>query len=191
MTTAGILFVVVLVAEVVLGIALAATLTSRVRVWPPPGRRSWQFWLMWSLLWTALIGLVSLGLVEWDSWIFGDWVRYSVGAVLLVGGLALVGWGVTSLGIQATSGLNGHLVVEGPYRFSRNPQYVGEVIWLVGYAVLANSALVLICAGVGSALFLIVPFTEEPWLREHYGDAFDQYAARVPRYVGRLTLPHG
>ncbi len=36
--------------------------------------------------------------------------------------------------------------------------------------------------------WLVMPFAEEPWLREQYGEAYEQYAARVPRFVGRGTI---
>ncbi len=37
-------------------------------------------------------------------------------------------------------------------------------------------------------LFCLVPFIEEPWLRDRYGSAFDEYAAQVPRFVGPATF---
>jgi protein-S-isoprenylcysteine O-methyltransferase Ste14 len=32
------------------------------------------------------------------------------------------------------------------------------------------------------------PLAEEPWLRERYGQEYESYAERVPRFVGRRTL---
>ncbi len=182
------LFALVVVAEVLLGAALLVTAAFGVRVWPPLGRSSWQFRLVWSLTWLALAGLVALGLVDWDSFVFDHWVRVPVGALMVAAGVAMVGWGIRSLGIQATSGLEGKLVTTGPFRYSRNPQYVGEMIWLLGYAVLTNSVLTLVTAVLGCLLFFLVPFIEEPWLRDCYGSAFDEYAARVPRFIGRATF---
>ncbi len=186
-----VLVAVVVLAEVVLGGVLVMSLVSGVRVWPPPGRSSWQFRLVWSLTWLALGGLIILGLVDWDSSLFDHWIRLPVGAVMVAGGLALVGWGIRSLGIGATSGLEGELVTTGAYRYSRNPQYLGEILWLVGYGVLTNSVLTSVVAVLGCLLFVLVPFTEEPWLRDRYGVAFDEYAARVPRFIGPAAFRPG
>jgi protein-S-isoprenylcysteine O-methyltransferase Ste14 len=175
-------------AEALLGGALVVTLASGVKVWPPPGRSSWQYRLVWSLTWTAIAGVVTLGLVDWNSFGFGHWIRFPIGGLMVAGGLGLVGWGVHSLGIQATSGLEGRLVTEGPFRYTRNPQYVGEIIWLLGYSVVTNSVLTLVAAVLGCLCFLLVPYTEEPWLRARYGAAFDEYVAAVPRLVGRGTF---
>jgi protein-S-isoprenylcysteine O-methyltransferase Ste14 len=35
---------------------------------------------------------------------------------------------------------------------------------------------------------LLLPRAEEPHLRAEFGDAYDRYAARVPRFVGIRTL---
>ncbi|MDH3622522.1 MAG: hypothetical protein OES69_13780 [Myxococcales bacterium] len=35
------------------------------------------------------------------------------------------------------------------------------------------------------AWFALTPFTEEPWLRKQYGEAYDAYCQRVPRFLGR------
>jgi protein-S-isoprenylcysteine O-methyltransferase Ste14 len=174
-------------AEVLLGGALVLTLVSGVRVWPPPGRRSWQYRLMWSLTWLAIVGFLILGIVDWDSFVFDHWIRFPVGGSMVAAGLGLVGWGVRSLGMHTTSGLDGELVTTGAFRYSRNPQYLGEMIWILGYAVVTNSVLTIVAGFFGCLLFVLMPFTEEPWLRDRYGVAFDQYAALVPRFVGRAT----
>ena len=71
----------------------------------------------------------------------------------------------------------------GLYRFSRNPQYVGAIPALLGYAIMCNSLLGLIAALLVSGWLAHVPFAEEPWCREHLGAAYEEYAAKVPRFV--------
>jgi protein-S-isoprenylcysteine O-methyltransferase Ste14 len=132
--------------------------------------------------------LVAIGFTDWDSFVFDHWTRFPVGASMVAGGLALVGWGVRSLGIRATSGLEGALVTTGAFQYSRNPQYVGEMLWILGYAVVTNSVLTWVVGLFGCLLFAIVPFVEEPCLRERHGVAFDKYVAEVPRFVGRATF---
>lgn len=76
------------------------------------------------------------------------------------------------------------LVVEGPMRFSRNPIYAADVAVLVGWGVSLGAA----------APFLLIPvflkvierrfvLAEEARLQAAFGAAFDEYAARVRRWV--------
>ncbi|HVL56435.1 MAG TPA: isoprenylcysteine carboxylmethyltransferase family protein [Burkholderiaceae bacterium] len=78
------------------------------------------------------------------------------------------------------------LVVQGIYRYTRNPMYLGMLIVLLGWAVyLAKlSAFLALPLFVWYlTVFQIRP--EERALRERFGAEFDAYAARVRRWVGR------
>ena len=76
------------------------------------------------------------------------------------------------------------LVIEGPYRFTRNPIYLGFTLFYAGIAALANSLL--------SALLL--PFVlvtmrrgvierEERYLERIFGEEYLRYKARVRRWI--------
>src|SRR6476469_9870219 len=70
----------------------------------------------------------------------------------------------------------------GPYRFTRHPLYLGSSIMALGVAVgcrsYAVAALVLLYMGATLAAAIR---TEEAFLRERFGDAYDAYAdARAP-----------
>jgi protein-S-isoprenylcysteine O-methyltransferase Ste14 len=76
-----------------------------------------------------------------------------------------------------------HLVVAGLYRYTRNPMYVAVTLLLIGWAwTFAASGLLFYAAGVALAFHLRVVFGEEPWLARTHGDAWRDYAARVPRW---------
>ena len=75
------------------------------------------------------------------------------------------------------------LVRRGPYGLSRNPQYLGFIIGLIGWALMANSALTLIASIVGIISLVLVPFAEEPWLLARHGAAYEEYKRTVPRFV--------
>jgi protein-S-isoprenylcysteine O-methyltransferase Ste14 len=77
-----------------------------------------------------------------------------------------------------------HLVVTGPYRYSRNPMYVGVALILLGWAALYWSRLLLIYAGcVVVAFHLRVVLAEEPWAARTFGDAWNAYRERTPRWL--------
>ena len=81
------------------------------------------------------------------------------------------------------------LVTDGPYSMTRNPLYFFSFIAYVG-AGLAFEKLTL--AVVFGVLFYATHWStiisEETKLREAFGEQFDAYARRVPRFVPRLSL---
>ena len=100
-----------------LGISLILTITvSDFRVWPPPSRRSWQYWFTWSLTDIAFIGTVIVGIMDWNSAILEHWIRFPVGILLIIVGLIVILWGVNTLSTHMTLGFEGELITSGPYR---------------------------------------------------------------------------
>ncbi|MFC7174020.1 methyltransferase family protein [Haloplanus litoreus] len=87
-----------------------------------------------------------------------------------------------------TMGVTGDLYTSGPYAYTRNPQYVGMIVGVTGFALLADSAPVATLAAVHVGWVLLLPRAEEPHLRAEFGDAYDRYATRVPRFVGLRTV---
>ena len=177
------IFWLTLCAELLLGAGLLlSVLRPERRVWPPPGQRSWQFWSVWLLFAVAVFGLVTLAVLDWNSFVFPDWLRYGVGLPMLVGGLILAFWGSGILGWKRTSGQKGKLQTDGLYRYSRNPQYLGDIVNFVGLVLFSNVASVVVPGLLAAALFALWPFSEEPWLRERFGEAYERYCQRVPRF---------
>lgn len=104
-------------------------------------------------------------------------------AVFLAGGVfGLVGY--LQLGPALSHDRGGPLVSSGPYRISRNPQYVGAVAVLLGFSIALGSTQALLAALACSAWYLLAPFAEESWLREKFGSSYDAYIASAPRYLG-------
>jgi len=79
------------------------------------------------------------------------------------------------------------LVIRGPYRFVRNPMYIGAVLALAGAALFYESIPLLAYA----VLFLIashvfVVWYEEPTLRRTFGEEYDTYCHQVRRWWPRV-----
>jgi len=69
------------------------------------------------------------------------------------------------------------LVIQGPYRYTRNPMALGAIFWLLGWALVANSTCS-IFSGVGGFAFLVLSydyFIEEQELSRRFGVTYDDY----------------
>jgi protein-S-isoprenylcysteine O-methyltransferase Ste14 len=76
------------------------------------------------------------------------------------------------------------LVVRGPYRYVRNPMYVCVLAAILAWAVLFRSLPVgLYACGVGAIFHLFVVLYEEPHLRKAFGAEYEDYCARVGRWL--------
>lgn len=185
MMTAWIVFGITCVIELVLGGSLLLTMFHEdFRVWPPPRRESWQYRFTWSLTILSGAGILLLGILDWASLSLSVRIRAGLGIPLITGGLLFSLWAVRVLSFHTSLGLGGPLVREGPYRYSRNPQYAGDVLILAGYGLLSASWMALVTGSMGMVWFLLAPYVEEPWLQERYGPAYAEYRKEVPRLLG-------
>ncbi len=110
------------------------------------------------------------------------------GLVFLVGGLGLMQWAVARFLLAKTNLLPfrpaTHLVAVPPFTFTRNPMYLGGTIAYLGGAMVTNWAwpLVFLPAVIGITAGYIVP-REERYLRAAFGSEYDDYCARVRRWL--------
>ena len=82
---------------------------------------------------------------------------------------------------------NAELTRTGPYAYTRNPLYLGSMMIAFGFAAAAGSWIILIALAVlFAAIYIPTIQGEEGYLREHFA-GFDEYAAKVPRLLPRLT----
>jgi protein-S-isoprenylcysteine O-methyltransferase Ste14 len=80
------------------------------------------------------------------------------------------------------------LVVRGPYRFVRNPMYIGAALALAGAALLYQSMPLLgYVALFLLATHLFVVIYEEPTLRRSFGPEYQTYCNHVRRWWPRFT----
>jgi protein-S-isoprenylcysteine O-methyltransferase Ste14 len=98
-------------------------------------------------------------------------------------------WGSAYLGadVMRDGSLHGaRLIADGPYRYMRNPLYLGAWVHTLALAPLMPVSGAIFTA-VGVALFeLRLIFGEEAFLRERLGEAYVAYCARVPRLLPAL-----
>jgi protein-S-isoprenylcysteine O-methyltransferase Ste14 len=139
-------------------------------------------WLALSIIAMALLHrfLPIVQLIHWP-------LRW-LGVLPMIAGIALATRGASlfnrhGTGVVPFSPVT-HLVLEGPYRFSRNPMYLGMVQLLIGVALLF---------GTLSPWFVIPLFAwwidrrfiaqEEMMLEEHFGEDYLAFKRRVRRWI--------
>jgi protein-S-isoprenylcysteine O-methyltransferase Ste14 len=115
-----------------------------------------------------------------------------LGIVLIALGLPVLldsfaRFALKGLGTPAPIAPPQHLVISGLYRYVRNPMYVAVVSLIFGQGLLFASPRVLeYGVAILVAFHLFVIAYEEPTLRRKFGAEYDQYCARVRRWIPRL-----
>ena len=155
---------------------------SNKRIWPPPRKKSWQFNISWLLFNLVFLLNVLLVLLNWDSWILSDNIRFYLGVPLIIFGFYFVCMGIKYLGIQNTSGLKDKLITIGIYRYTRNPQYLGDIFLFVGISLIANSLYVLFVHLILTLSFILLPLSEEKWLEHQYKEEYLRYKKQTSRF---------
>ena len=75
------------------------------------------------------------------------------------------------------------LVINGLYRYTRNPMYLSMLTILLGETLFMKSiSLGIYTLLIALAFYLFVAFHEEPYLQRQFGDEYAQYKKRVPRW---------
>jgi protein-S-isoprenylcysteine O-methyltransferase Ste14 len=156
------------------------------RFWPPPSALSWQFFAAWVMAGLVSVEFGFLGLLDYDSFVLpGLRARLPIAVVFFVVGVIIGTWAFIEFPFRATIGLGDRLITSGPYRYSRNPQYIGDSLLIVGYFIFSNSWMAGVVGLLGVMLNLLAPFTEEPWLEAHFGSRYLDYKGQVARFIGR------
>jgi protein-S-isoprenylcysteine O-methyltransferase Ste14 len=137
-----------------------------------------------------LLGLIGAALViDWPLQLPAIVQQRELGFVLIVAGLAFAGWARQTFRrenaeIMPSSATHSSLVTSGPFRFTRNPMYLGILVIAVGTALVAGTWLMWLVPVLLFVLdnFVIIPF-EERSMEHTFGDAFRAYRARVRRWI--------
>ena len=111
-----------------------------------------------------------------------------LGVMVFALALSLVAWAIVTMtraGSNVPTNLPTTTIVNtGPYRFTRNPIYLGMVLGLIGLAIALNSLwLLLTLAPFALVIRYGVVACEEAYLERKFGDDYRRYRARVRRWL--------
>ncbi len=110
----------------------------------------------------------------------------ALGVVVLATGLAAYGLALRAFGGSWRLGIDrerpGALVTGGIFARSRNPIYLALTLLAVGSFLVLDRLVLGILAALFALYFRQLIRREEAFLREHYGEAYRDYARRVGRW---------
>ncbi|MDD4645087.1 MAG: isoprenylcysteine carboxylmethyltransferase family protein [Bacteroidales bacterium] len=77
-----------------------------------------------------------------------------------------------------------HLVVTGPYKYTRNPMLFGTFLMYLAFAFFINSAtsLILVCAIIIFMLTVVVKMEEKRLLKD-FGNQYEEYRKKVSKFI--------
>ena len=121
-------------------------------------------------------------------------LKFIAGTLLVASGVGLC-WKTVSLFTEVGEGTPApfdpprKLVIEGPYIYLRNPMMVGVWLVLFGESLVFGSVLLgaWFLAVCGLSLILI-PVWEEPDLVKRFGEPYQKYERKVPRWLPKFSL---
>lgn len=160
-----------------------------------PRKRHIPRWALWPL-WAVFVFLVHIG-IPWavsrigSKWGWGSgrpswWNIAGLGPVGV--GLLLVAWALAHHRRRMPTAVEldlspKYLLMEGPYRYTRNPMYLGALTIWAGWALFYGSmVLVVVWVSLAIILHFAVIRREERALERRFGPAYLEYKRRVPRW---------
>jgi protein-S-isoprenylcysteine O-methyltransferase Ste14 len=162
-----------------------------------------MFVLVRTVTYAALfIGLVLIyvpaRVVSWSGIVRPDAIELQQVAAMVIGavGAAIALWCVFTFafagkGTPAPFDPPRRLVIRGPYRFVRNPMYIGASVALASAALFYESMPLLGYTGIFciSTHFFVVWY-EEPTLRRTFGQEYEVYCHNVKRWWPSARTTH-
>jgi protein-S-isoprenylcysteine O-methyltransferase Ste14 len=112
---------------------------------------------------------LSLGTV----WFYVGFLIYLLGVIIET--VAMMNFFTTAVNEPAKKGI---------YRFSRNPMYFGIFLIFFGTSIAFVSLIFLVLIAIFMILSHIVVVYEERFCTQKYGDSYQEYLNRIPRWIG-------
>ena len=119
-----------------------------------------------------------------------DRIVIVAGALLVFLSAALRTWAAAYLRTDVVHDTTQHseaLIADGPFRYTRNPLYLGSLVLAAGFAIAARSWWIIggmLAIFIG--IYLPVIRAEEAFLGQQFPE-FEAYASRVPRLFPRFS----
>ena len=117
-----------------------------------------------------------------------DWMKFP-GIIIAILGALIALWCISAFaffgkGTPAPFDAPREFVAAGPYKYVRNPMYIGAVAVIIGAGLIMRSPSALVVAVFFVALtHILVLLYEEPTLEQKFGDSYLEYKSVVNRWL--------
>lgn len=170
------------VAVVLLALLVLTLLVPSFRIWPTPGAGSWQGYVFWPLFRSLNVLCFAVAVLDRTPFLGLPALARAVAFVLLAASLALFIYSFRVLGRDNSYCAQDGLVTAGIYQWTRNPQNAMLVVVYGCLALAADSARAYVLCAAMMAVYTLMVHAEEPWLATAYGEPYQRYCRRVPRF---------
>lgn len=133
--------------------------------------------------------LVSAQFLCFAYFIFSGGI-FCEGILLLIQflGISISVWGMTALkignfNIQPEVKVNAKFIRTGPYRWIRNPIYLGLLIFFGANVIGTRDKISLLVFTILLLIFLLKIHLEEKYLASHFGEAYSHYKKNTYRLI--------
>jgi protein-S-isoprenylcysteine O-methyltransferase Ste14 len=158
----------------------------------------------WIGVFMVTVSFIGLGVVLWKPFPLdvskGDHIGSPllflftiIGAIAYFPGISLYVWGLITLRSQfGVSGLLGaelyrehELITKGPFALMRHPMYVGVLLTAIGALFIFRTWAMVVFTPM-SLVVIARAEREEKLLAQEFGDEWQSYASKVPKWLLRL-----
>ena len=151
-------------------------------LWPPKTYTIWTPYIIWAPTFVLFGTMIALGVMGWGQISIPLFIKYGIGSLLILVGNGIVWFEVFKFGVAQTGGAVGKLKTDGLYRFSRNPQYVGDILMILGWVLVSAAPFAILVGMFAVTVLIAAPFSEEPWLKKCYGADYEHYLKATRRF---------
>ncbi len=161
-----------------------------------------RFWIFGGLFWIAFASYsfdhqnAAAALVNWIAQLRGTTASkaeaqavFAIGALFCLAAALLRTWATAYLNPEVMVDMQMHtsrLVADGPYRYVRNPLYLGNILLGIGFGLMASRVgFVILVAGMILFDYRLI-LREEAGIRASQGDSYRAYCKAVPRLLPAL-----
>ena len=162
-----------------------------------------RWWVIFFIFFTAFLAYsldpvnCGVAIVRWLANLLGTTATanayrliFAFGVLLLSLAALLRSWGTSYLDAEVMRDSEIHterLLADGPYRYVRNPLYLGNIFMAVGMGLMASRSGFLILSLGMTVIVIRLILREEAELLRDQGEPYQRYCAAVPRLIPSLS----
>ena len=105
---------------------------------------------------------------------------------IISNGLIIAGFWIMSVSWRRIHAAKGELVMEGPYRYVRHPQYSGLFLIIIGLLIQWPTIITVLMSPVLFYVYYRLARREETEVEAQFGERYQQYRKRTPMFIPKV-----